>query len=140
MNWRLLCRENVSRSSQMEKELQWIRRGGKKMGNKARMKNYEELKEKSVFEARVDDNLRKGKLVIPPGPKLGNKVVKLVNVSKSFNARRLIKDLTLTLEPGSVVGRCCSHSAEQVRCRLVCWLLLQALLEAMESASRHCCA
>lgn len=56
----------------------------------------------------TDNNKRKeyspGTIVIPPGPRLGDVVVDVKNISKSFEGRQLFKDLSFTIPPGAVVG------------------------------------
>lgn len=77
------------------------------------------------------------------GPRLGNKVVELRNVTKSFGDRTLISDLTLSVPPGSIVG-------EPLAACNTFWLylrvegfkydgngFLQGLLEATVLASPH---
>ncbi|WP_159196979.1 ATP-binding cassette domain-containing protein, partial [Klebsiella pneumoniae] len=43
-------------------------------------------------------------IYIPPGPRLGNKVVEVEGISKSFGDRLLYKDLTFTVPPAAIVG------------------------------------
>ena len=85
------------------KELEFVRsnaKGQTKKG-KARMKRYDDLvAESSKFVAEAAVNT----MVIPQGPRLGDMVVTLNNLSKSYGDRLLIDDLSLSVPPGAVVG------------------------------------
>lgn len=83
-------------------ELEWIRTNPKAKGNKskARLNRYEEL-----LSAAAPKELRNaGQIYIPPGPRLGNEVVEVVNLKKSFGDRLLIDDLSFSLPPAGIVG------------------------------------
>jgi energy-dependent translational throttle protein EttA len=85
---------------QIDQELRWIREG-KHTKNKARLKNYQEL---------VDQQKEQGKhsaadqIIIPNGPRLGNLVIRVENISKSFNEKLLFDNFSCNIPPGSVVG------------------------------------
>ena len=100
----MVLRNAASRESEMEKELAWIRRGGKKTGNKARLKNFKELQSRAHQEREIQKNINKGKLIIPPGPRLGDRVVDMKAVSKTFEGRTLFHNVSFVVEPGCVVG------------------------------------
>lgn len=87
----------------LQRELRWAQMssGDRRQRNKARMKRYEEI----LAKARQDDESRpENSLVIPPGPELGQQVVDFENVSKGFDGRTLIKDLTFSLPRGGIIG------------------------------------
>ncbi|MHC5879603.1 ATP-binding cassette domain-containing protein, partial [Streptococcus pyogenes] len=63
------------------------------------MAAFEELNSRE-FQARNETN----EIYIPPGPRLGDKVIEFHNVTKSFGDRVLIDDLSFTVPPGAIVG------------------------------------
>ncbi|MBI5844396.1 MAG: energy-dependent translational throttle protein EttA [Deltaproteobacteria bacterium] len=99
-----LAKEEKSESKRQKtlaRELAWIRMSPKarQAKGKARVTAYENLLSQE-FEAHRDDM----EIYIPPGPRLGDKVIELDHVTKSFGDRVLIDDLTLKLPKGSIVG------------------------------------
>ncbi|GLE03938.1 hypothetical protein PINS_up012849 [Pythium insidiosum] len=91
------------RAKQIASELEWSRaHQGSKKATKARQKKLEEL-EASGFKAssRVED----GQIVIPAGPRLGDKVIKVENLRKTLDdGRVLFSDLSFTIPPTAIVG------------------------------------
>jgi len=99
-----LAKEEKSESKRQKtlaRELEWIRMSPKarQAKGKARVTAYENLLSQE-FEAHRDDM----EIYIPPGPRLGDKVIEFDGVSKSYGDRLLIDDLTLKLPKGSIVG------------------------------------
>ena len=93
--------QEKSRQKALAKELEWVRqnaKGGRSKG-KARMQRFEELNSVE-YQKRNETN----ELFIPPGERLGDKVIEFKNVSKSFGDRLLIDDLNITIPPGAIVG------------------------------------
>lgn len=94
-------KQDQSRHRKLKNELEWIRTNPKARTtkNKARLRRYEELRseQKEMAEDQID-------IQIPPGAKLGNKVLEVHNLSKSFGDRRLIHDLSFELPPGGILG------------------------------------
>ena len=93
--------QEKSRHKALAKELEWVRqnaKGGRSKG-KARLQRFEELNSVE-YQKRNETN----ELFIPPGERLGDKVIELKNVSKSFGDRMLIDDLSITIPPGAIVG------------------------------------
>ncbi len=93
--------QEKSRQKALAKELEWVRqnaKGGRSKG-KARLQRFEELNSVE-YQKRNETN----ELFIPPGERLGDKVIELKNVSKSFGDRMLIDDLSITIPPGAIVG------------------------------------
>jgi len=93
--------QEKSRQKALAKELEWVRqnaKGGRSKG-KARMQRFEELNSVE-YQKRNETN----ELFIPPGERLGDKVIEFKNVSKSFGDRMLIDDLSITIPPGAIVG------------------------------------
>jgi energy-dependent translational throttle protein EttA len=90
-----------ARQKALAKELQWVRsnaKGGRSKG-KARLARFEELNAQE-YQKRNETN----EIFIPPGERLGDKVIEFKNVSKSFGDRLLIDDLSLSVPPGAIVG------------------------------------
>ncbi len=89
------------RRKTLERELEWIRLAPKarQAKGKARLSAYEKLADEEVKEkeARLE-------LFIPPGPRLGDVVIDLQNVSKSFGDRILFENLSLSIPKNAVVG------------------------------------
>ncbi|EDY86725.1 ABC transporter, ATP-binding protein [gamma proteobacterium HTCC5015] len=94
-------RQENSRIKSMKQELEWVRQNpkGRQSKSKARLKRFDEL-QSSDYQKRSETN----SLYIPPGPRLGNKVIELEGVGKSFDDRVLYEDLNFNLPPGGIVG------------------------------------
>ena len=93
----------AERRRALAEELEWVKLGqGKRTArNKARLNQYEQLLQ------GIDDDGSGGKrteIGIPPGPRLGDVVVRAEGVSKGFGDRLLIEDLSFDLPPGAIVG------------------------------------
>ncbi len=82
-------------------ELEWVRQNpkGRQAKNKARLARFDELQSQE-FQARNETN----EIYIPPGERLGDKVIELENVSKGYGDRLLIDNLTMSVPKGAVVG------------------------------------
>ncbi|MFH2075698.1 MAG: energy-dependent translational throttle protein EttA [Pseudomonadota bacterium] len=89
------------RQRTLARELEWIRMSprARQAKGKARVNAYEELLGRD-FERYRDEQ----EIPIPPGPRLGDLVIELENVSKGFGDRLLIENLTLSIPPGSIAG------------------------------------
>ena len=90
-----------ARQKAIARELQWVRqnaRGGQSKG-KARLARFEELNSVE-YQKRNETN----EIFIPPGERLGDRVIEFKGVSKSFGERLLIDDLSFTVPPGAIVG------------------------------------
>ena len=93
--------QEKGRQKALQKELEWSRqnaKGGRSKG-KARLQRLEDLQSVD-YQRRNETN----ELFIPPGERLGDKVIEFKNVSKSFGDRLLIDDLNITIPPGAIVG------------------------------------
>ena len=92
---------NASRRKMLKQELEWVRMNASSRltKNKARLKRYDELASQE-FDTR-EENLA---IQIPHGQRLGNKVVKAVDLTKAFGERLLFKDINFELPPGGIVG------------------------------------
>ncbi|MBL8857515.1 MAG: energy-dependent translational throttle protein EttA [Planctomycetes bacterium] len=93
--------QNETREKIIARELEWIRQTPKARNtrSKSRLARYKEL-----MEQKAEDALDPLDLRIPPGPRLGDKVIHLKNVTKGYGDRVLIKDLSFEIPPGGVLG------------------------------------
>jgi len=93
--------QNDTREKIIARELEWIRKTPKARNtrSKSRLARFEDLKMQ-----RAEDALDVIELRIPPGPRLGDKVIELRNVKKGYGDRVLINDLTFEVPPGGVLG------------------------------------
>ncbi len=99
-----LAQEEKSESKRqkaLERELEWVRMNpkGRQAKGKARLSNYEKLISQETREKE-----EKLELFIPPGPRLGNKVIEATGVSKAYGDKLLYENLTFTLPPAGIVG------------------------------------
>ena len=90
-----------ARVKSLSRELDWVRSAPKarQAKSKARITAYEKLLEEGQ-QAKVET----AKIVIPAGPRLGDKVLEADNLVKGFGERLLIDDATFRLPPGGIVG------------------------------------
>ena len=90
-----------ARVKSLSRELDWVRSAPKarQAKSKARITAYEKLLEEGQ-QAKVET----AKIVIPAGPRLGDKVLEADNLIKGFGDRLLIDDATFRLPPGGIVG------------------------------------
>ena len=90
-----------ARQKSIKRELEWVRQNPKGRGSKskARMSRFEEL-QSGEYQRRNETN----ELYIPPGPRLGDKVLDVTNLRKTFGDRLLIDDLTFSMPKGAIVG------------------------------------
>tara|TARA_R110001583_G_scaffold67490_1_gene192849 strand:+ start:8657 stop:10330 length:1674 start_codon:yes stop_codon:yes gene_type:complete len=90
-----------ARQRQIEKELEWVRSNakGRQSKSKARLSRFEELNNQD-FQKRNETN----ELFIPTGKRLGDQVVDVTNLTKSFDGRVLIDDLSFSIPKGAIVG------------------------------------
>ena len=89
------------RQKTLERELEWIRMSpkGRHAKSKARISSYDQL-----LSADVKEREEKLELFIPPGERLGNKVIVASGVSKSFGDKLLFEGLEFSLPQGGIVG------------------------------------
>ncbi|TDT37094.1 ATP-binding cassette ChvD family protein [Halospina denitrificans] len=95
------ARQESSHRKAVQQELEWVRSNakGQQTKNKARLKRFEELNSQE-FQKRNETN----ELYIPPGPRLGDKVIEVDNVTKSYGDTVLFENLTFNIPPTSIVG------------------------------------
>lgn len=94
-------KQESKRRKTLERELEWVRMSPKARHakSKARLQNYDRMmnEDKKGKEEQLE-------IYIPNGPRLGNKVIEAVNVSKSFGDKLLYENLNITLPPAGIVG------------------------------------
>ncbi len=95
------AREDKSKSKTLSRELEWMRRGQKarQAKQKARINAYNELAGQSEL-----DKIGKAQIIIPNGPRLGQKAIDVEGVSKAYGDNLLIDNLSFSLPPGGIVG------------------------------------
>lgn len=89
------------RQKALERELEWVRMNpkGRQAKGKARLTAYEKL-----LGAEGREKEEKLELYIPPGPRLGNKVIEANGVAKGYGDKLLYENLNFTLPPAGIVG------------------------------------
>ncbi|MFK7858715.1 MAG: energy-dependent translational throttle protein EttA [Granulosicoccus sp.] len=94
-------KQESSHAKAMKAELEWVRQGakGRQSKSKARLQRFEEMQSQE-FQKRSETN----EIYIPPGERLGDKVIDFVNVTKRYGDRVLIEDLSFSMPKGSIVG------------------------------------
>ena len=94
-------KQDAARQRSLANELEWVRASprGRQAKSKARLTAYEDLLNQN--QEKVIDN---AKIIIPPGPRLGDLVIESLNLVKGFSDRLLVDDLSFKLPPGGIVG------------------------------------
>jgi len=89
------------RQQTLQRELEWINMSpkGKRSKSKARIKSYEDLLKKDIKQQEHDLEI-----FIPPGPRLGEKVIVAKGVTKSFENKLLVEDMNFVIPPGAIIG------------------------------------
>ena len=95
------AKDDKSKQKTLERELEWMRQGAKarQAKSKARIAAYNEMANQSERE-KVD----RAQIIIPNGPRLGDKVIEIDNLTKAYGDKLLIEDLSFSLPPGGIVG------------------------------------
>src|SRR5919199_860451 len=90
------------RQRTLERELEWIRMSPKARHakGKARINSYESLLNQATNERAASDL----EIYIPPGPRLGDRVIEADRVTKAYGTRVLVEEMTFHLPPGGIVG------------------------------------
>jgi ATP-binding cassette ChvD family protein len=94
--------KDAKRQKRLKEELEWVRSNakGRQAKSKARLARYEEM----AAEAEKTRKLDFEEIQIPPGPRLGNVVVEVEDLHKSFGEKVLVEDLSFTLPRNGIVG------------------------------------
>ncbi len=95
------AREDKTRQKAMARELEWVRQSprARQAKSKARINAYEEMASQSEREL-----VGNAQIIIPHGPRMGSKVIKVEGISKAYGDNLLINDLSFSLPPGGIVG------------------------------------
>jgi len=95
-------RKDAKLRKRLEDELAWVRSNAKARQTKsrARLSRYEEM----ASEAEATRKLDFEEIQIPPGPRLGNVVIEVDDLSKGFDGRTLIGGLSFSLPRNGIVG------------------------------------
>ncbi|MCP3907842.1 MAG: energy-dependent translational throttle protein EttA [Oceanicoccus sp.] len=95
------AKQEASHQKTVKSELEWVRQNpkGRQAKNKARIARFEELQSQD-FQSRAETN----EIYIPPGQRLGDKVIEVKGVSKSFGDEMLYQDLSFSVPKGAIVG------------------------------------
>ena len=93
--------QEASRQKAIKAELEWVRSNpkGRQAKNKARLARFDELNSQD-FQIRNETN----EIYIPPGPRLGDKVIEVAGLRKVFGDRLLFEDVSFTVPKGAIVG------------------------------------
>ncbi len=94
-------RQEASHQKAIKAELEWVRSNpkGRQAKSKARLQRFEELQSQE-FQQRNETN----EIYIPPGPRLGDKVIEVQDLKKRFGERLLFENVTFSVPKGSIVG------------------------------------
>ncbi|MBF0202756.1 MAG: energy-dependent translational throttle protein EttA [Desulfamplus sp.] len=89
------------RQKTLERELDWIRMSpkGRHSKSKARITSYDQLLQQDVKDREKDLEI-----YIPPGPRLGDKVVVANNISKAFDDKLLVEKMNFIIPAGGIIG------------------------------------
>jgi energy-dependent translational throttle protein EttA len=95
------AKQEASKNKAIKQELEWVRSNakGRQAKSKARLNRFEEM-QSGDFQKRNETN----EIYIPPGPRLGDKVIEFHGVSKAFDDKLLYEDLSFTVPKGAIVG------------------------------------
>ena len=94
-------KQEDARQRTIKHELEWVRQNpkGRHAKNKARLARFDEMNSQD-FQTRNETN----EIYIPPGPRLGDKVIEFDGVSKSFGDELLLDNLSFSIPKGAIVG------------------------------------
>jgi ATP-binding cassette ChvD family protein len=95
------AKQEAAHQKAVSSELEWVRQGqkGRQSKSKARLKQFEEMNSKE-FQTRNETQ----EIYIPPGPRLGDKVIDAINISKAYGDKVLFEDLSFSIPQGAIVG------------------------------------
>jgi ATP-binding cassette ChvD family protein len=94
-------KQESKRQKTLQRELEWVNMSPKarQAKQKARLSSYEKL-----LNEEVKQKEEKLELYIPPGPRLGSKVIEAKNISKAYGDKLLIENFSFSLPPAGIVG------------------------------------
>ena len=99
-----LAKEEKKESARMktlQRELDWINMSakGQRTKSKARISQYNDL-----LSAQGERANEEREIYIPPGPRLGDIVIRTENISKGYDGKLLYENMTIDIPPGAIVG------------------------------------
>jgi energy-dependent translational throttle protein EttA len=96
-------KQSDNRQRTLQRELEWVKMSPKarQAKGKARLAAYDKLHAEAMASERGPDKLE---INIPAGPRLGDNVINVENLSKGFGDRLLIENLSFSLPPAGIVG------------------------------------
>jgi ATP-binding cassette ChvD family protein len=96
-------KQSDNRQRTLQRELEWVKMSPKarQAKGKARLAAYDKLHAEALASERGPDKLE---INIPAGPRLGDNVIQVENLSKGFGDRLLIENLSFSLPPAGIVG------------------------------------
>lgn len=94
-------KQQQAKDKAIKHELEWVRSNakGRQAKSKARLARFEEMNSQD-FQGRNETN----EIYIPPGPRLGEKVIEFNDVSKAFGDKLLFENLSFAIPKGAIVG------------------------------------
>ncbi len=94
-------KQDDARNRSIKSELEWVRSNpkGRHAKSKARLQRFDELNSQETQKRNETMEI-----YIPPGPRLGDNVISIENVSKKYNDKLLFDNLNFTIPAGSIVG------------------------------------
>ncbi|MDX1466198.1 MAG: energy-dependent translational throttle protein EttA [Halomonas sp.] len=95
------AKQEASKNKAIKHELEWVRSNakGRQAKSKARLNRFEEM-QSGDFQKRNETN----EIYIPPGPRLGDKVIEFHDVAKAFDGKLLYEELSFSIPKGAIVG------------------------------------
>ncbi len=95
------AKQEASKNKAIKQELEWVRSNakGRQAKSKARLNRFEEM-QSGDFQKRNETN----EIYIPPGPRLGDKVIEFHDVAKAFDGQLLYENLSFSIPKGALVG------------------------------------
>jgi len=94
-------KKESKRQKTLERELEWIKMSpkGRRTKAKARITSYDQLLQQNGKDREMDLEI-----YIPPGPRLGDKVVVVEGVSKAFDDKLLVENMSFMIPAGAIIG------------------------------------
>jgi len=94
-------KKESKRQKTLERELEWIKMSpkGRRTKAKARITSYDQLLQQNGKDREMDLEI-----YIPPGPRLGEKVVVVEGVSKAFDDKLLVENMSFMIPAGAIIG------------------------------------
>ncbi len=94
-------KQDLCRQKALARELEWVKKSpqGRRAKNKARLNNYENL-----LNQENEQRAKEVQIFIPPGRRLGSKVIEAKNLTKAYGDKLLFENLSFSLPPAGIVG------------------------------------